>query len=58
MTKVRQKVSGGFRTLQGAANFCVMRGYISTLRKQKSNVLSALEQVFRGKPVYPCTATA
>ena len=47
-----------YRTHDGASDFCVMRGYISTLRKQKIHVLSALEQVFRGKPVYPCTETA
>jgi transposase len=56
MMKVRQKISGGFRTDEGVRDFCVVRGYISTLRKQKIHVLSALEQAFRGKPVYPCTA--
>jgi transposase len=55
MMKVRQKISGGFRTKEGAQDFCVVRGYISTLRKQKMPVLSALEQAFRGNPVYPCT---
>ena len=57
MMKVRQKISGGFRTKEGADNFCVVRGYISTLRKQNIPVLSALEQVFRGNPVYPCTTS-
>jgi len=56
MMKVRQKISGGFRTKAGADDFCVVRGYISTLRKQKIHVLSALEQAFRGSPVYPCIA--
>ena len=56
MMKVRQKISGGFRTKEGADDFCVVRGYISTLRKQKMPVLSALEQTFRGNPVYPCIA--
>ena len=56
MMKVRQKISGGFRTKAGARDFCVVRGYISTLRKQKMPVLSALEQTFRGNPVYPCIA--
>lgn len=55
MMKVRQKVSGGFRTEDGAQDFCVVRSYISTLRKQGLPILSALEQVFRGNPVYPCT---
>jgi len=50
MLKVRQKVSGGFRTLSGAEAFCRVRGYLSTLRKQGKNLLTSLEQVFRGCP--------
>jgi transposase len=50
MIKLRQKISGGFRTLTGAEAFCCVRGYLSTLRKQGKNVLSALESVFRGTP--------
>jgi transposase len=54
MAKVQQKVSGCFRSQQGATAFCRIRGYISTLRKQGPHVLNALEQVFRGAPVMPC----
>jgi len=50
MVKVRQKVSGGFRTEEGAAAFLRIRGYISTVRKQGKNVLAALEGVFTGDP--------
>jgi transposase len=53
MMKVRQKVSGGFRQLSGAQRFCQLRGYLSTLRKQGLPVLSALEQLFEGQPLYP-----
>ncbi len=53
MVKVRQKISGGFRTLEGAAMFCRVRGYISTIRKQGGNVLGALERVFVGEPFIP-----
>ena len=53
MMKVQQKVSGGFRSDDGADAFCAVRSYISTLRKQGMNVLSALEHVFLGQPTCP-----
>lgn len=53
MMKVQQKVSGCFRSAQGADAFCRIRSYISTLRKQRHNVLTALEYVFRTEPIYP-----
>lgn len=52
MVKVRQKVSGCFRT-EGAVRFLGIRGYISTVRKQGENVLAALEGVFMGDPFVP-----
>ena len=53
MMKVKQKVSGCFRTQSGAEAFCRIRGYISTLRKQGRQVLHALQQVFMGTPIMP-----
>jgi transposase len=53
MVKVRQKVSGCFRTMEGAQMFCTIRGYISTAKKQGKNVHLALEGVFRGNPFVP-----
>lgn len=53
MMKVKQKISGGFRSEDGADAFNRIRGYISTLRKQGHKVLSALHGVFSGKPVIP-----
>lgn len=53
MVKVRQKISGCFRTQAGADAFCCLRGYISTLRKQGEHVLTALQTVFTGKPFLP-----
>ncbi len=53
MVKVQQKISGCFRSKQGASQFCRIRGYISTLRKQSYEVLSALQSVFAGKPYMP-----
>jgi transposase len=34
VTKARQKISGCFRSLDGARVFCRVRGYLSTCRKQ------------------------
>jgi len=42
-----------FRSTEGARAFSRVRGYIATLRKQGKQVLSALEQVFRGDPSLP-----
>ena len=56
MVKVRQKISGGFRTKEGAEAFLRIRSYISTARKQGENVLAALEGVFVGKPFIPHSA--
>lgn len=50
MMKLRQKISGCFRSEQGAQRFCRIRGYISTARKQNINVLSAIELAARGQP--------
>ena len=53
MAKVRQKIAGGFRSWRGAEIFCILRGYISTLRKQDQNILAALNTVFAGIPQIP-----
>ena len=39
MTKVRQKVSGCFRTVQGLKDFCTLRSVIETARKQGWGVI-------------------
>ena len=53
MMKVQQKVSGCFRTAEGAATFCRIRSYISTMRKQGHNVFTVLKSVFAGHPLAP-----
>jgi transposase len=44
MMKVKQKVSGGFRSLDGAVDFAAIRSFISTAKKQGWNVIQALTQ--------------
>ena len=51
MVKLKQKISGCFRTSQGAEVFCRIRSYISTVKKQGINVLDALEVALNGQPV-------
>jgi len=53
MMKLKQKISGCFRSLVGAQQFCRIRGYISTLRKQGLPLLDALRRTFLGDPILP-----
>ena len=55
MVKVKQKVSGSFRTLAGAETFCAIRSYISTVRKHGHQVINEIYNAFNGNPFIPLT---
>ena len=48
MTKVQQKISGCFRSLEGAYIFCRLRGYLSTCRKHGIKITTSLKILFEG----------
>jgi transposase len=50
MVKIKQKVSGAFRTRTGAETFCAIRSYISTVRKHRLNVIDAIHDALIGNP--------
>ncbi len=56
MMKVRQKISGCFRSLDAVDRFCLIRSYVCTLRKQGLPILASLADAFRGHPPVPALA--
>jgi transposase len=57
MMKLRQKISGTFRSFDALVDFCRIRGYVSTARKNGLNALDALRRVFLGEPFMPAVNT-
>ena len=53
MLKVKGKISGGFRTTEGARRYCRLRSYTATCRKQDIPILQGLRALFRNELVMP-----
>ena len=53
MPKVKQKVSGCFRTTRGGDDYCTIRSYCATLTKQGANIFESLVSAFQGAPPQP-----
>ena len=53
MMKLHVKVSGCFRSRLGCQILCRVRGYLSTMNKQKQNLFAALVSVMQGEPTLP-----
>lgn len=58
MPKLKQKISGCFRSEYGANIFCRIRGYISTIKKQNLNVLQSIYDIFSNNSFLPSLITS
>jgi transposase len=53
MMKLKQKISGCFRSEEGAASFAIARSYIDTMRKQNFDIMDAIGKAMEGNPIFP-----
>ncbi len=51
MAKLYQKISGCFRTMKGAEQFFLTRGFLSTARKQNLNLIDSISKIFQGQSI-------
>jgi transposase len=56
MTKLHEKISGGWRSMEGARAFLAVRSYLATARKQGTSMLDVLTAAFEGQPWMPAAA--
>jgi len=57
MMKVKQKISGCFRSKEGAQSFATIRSYIDTMRKNGFCIIDAIGHAIVGNPIMPFDAT-
>ena len=50
---IQQKISGSWRSIEGARAYCAIRSYISTMKKQNADVLDGLRRLFDGHAWLP-----
>ncbi len=55
MAKPQMKISGCWRTADGAETFAALRSYVSTVRRNSMGVLDALTNLLAGDPWLPAT---
>jgi transposase len=53
MVKLHEKVSGGWRSENGAKAFVRIRSYLATARKHGKGLLEVLTQAFKDRPLIP-----
>ncbi len=58
MVRLAEKISGGFRSRQGAEAFLALRSYLSTAGKQGASKFDVLQRLFHGNPWMPATFSA
>ncbi len=56
MTKLHEKISGGWRSMDGARAFLAVRSYLASARKQGQGMLDVLTAAFEGRPWMPAAA--